>query len=151
MHVQHAPPSLRSGLLSSMRLTQETIFYCRTLIMIYSFRTGDRCTTQAVSQQEEKVVEAETERALTSCGVYWPFLTVPLSSTLIWTGRKRGTDYCSAYLKSCFGEEKPIIGTNSCFHHGLKGRKLLNKEDITGLKRGHCGVTKLSLVGLRVL
>lgn len=66
---------------------------------------------------------------------------------LIWTGRKRGTDYCSVYLKSCFVKEKPIIGigTNSCFHHGLKGRKLLNKEDITGLKGGHCGVLKLDL------
>lgn len=48
--------------------------------------------------------------------------------------------------------EKPIIGsgTNSCFHHKLKGRKLPNKEDITGLKGGHSGLPKLdsSLVDL---
>lgn len=54
-------------------------------------------------------------------------------------------------LKSCFVENKPIIGsgTNSCFHHMLKGRKLPNKEDITGLKGGHqsCKLN-LSLVSL---
>lgn len=67
---------------------------------------------------------------------------------LISTGRKRATDYCSVYLKSCFVEEKPIIGcgTNSCFHHRLRGRKLPNKDDITGLKGGHHGDLKLDFL-----
>lgn len=47
-------------------------------------------------------------------------------------------------------EEKAITGsgTNSCFHHRLKGRKLPNKDNITELKGGHHGVLKLGLVGL---
>lgn len=66
----------------SKRSTQETVFffYCFSLIMTYLFRTRDQCTTQALSQQEEKVVEPEKEWVLTSCRVYWPSLTVPLSS-----------------------------------------------------------------------
>lgn len=41
--------------------------------------------------------------------------------------------------RSCFVEDKPIIGTgvNSCFGQRLKGKKAPNKDRITGLKRGH--------------
>lgn len=62
---------------------------------------------------------------------------------LIFTEGKGGTDYC-CYLKPCLEEEeKPITGsgTNRCFHHGIKGRKLPNKEDTTRLKERHPGVT----------
>lgn len=120
--------------------------------MTYSFRTGDQCTTQALSQQEEKVVE--TERL--SAHILWRLLTILDGAIVLHTclSRLRGREalIIAVYLKSCFVVEKPIIGsgTNSCFHHRLKGRKLLNKEEVTGLKGGHCGVLKLdlSLLGL---
>lgn len=102
-----------SGLFLSMRLTQETIFYLCPPIMLYSFRKGDQCMTQALSQQKENAVETAKEWVFTSCGVHWPFLPVPLSTigswTLIWTERKRGTDYGCVCLKSFFVE--PIIGS----------------------------------------
>lgn len=125
--------SPRSGLFSSMRSTRKP-FLSLTLLITYSFWTGDRCTTQAVSQQEKKVIE--TEWVLVSCGVYWPFLTLP-NAYLGWEERSPWLLFCLS-LKSCFVEDKPIIGsgTNSCFHHRLKGRKLPNKKRQQGWREG---------------
>lgn len=93
MHMQHMPTQLLhintlADCVSQSDLfcprdrprKQFFFFYCFSLIMTYLFRTRDQCTTRALSQQEEKVVEPEKEWVLPSCRVYWPSLTVPLSS-----------------------------------------------------------------------
>lgn len=90
MHMQYAPTQMLHintltrlpGPACSCRWywPRNPFFYRCTLIMIYSFRAGDQWTTQALSQLEEKVVGAEKEWEVTSCGVHWQLLTVPLSS-----------------------------------------------------------------------
>lgn len=51
-------------------------------------------------------------------------------------GGKEPLIIAQIFSKSCFVEWKPITGsgTNSCFHHDLKGRKPLNKDIQTTLK-----------------
>lgn len=147
------------GLFSSMRSIQETfsVFCYRcTPTMTHLCQYGDQCTTQARSKQDSKLAETETEWALTFCVcVFTIFDHTTVSGRqpngyLNWEEKRHWLLLCLSRVWFC--EKKAINGggTNSCFHYRLKGRKLLNKEDITGPKGGHHGVLKLdsSPVGL---